>query len=182
VVVPTDTVYGIACSAFDKRAVERVYALKGRAYDKPLPVLIPDASLLPLVGIDVPPEAARLTDKYWPGPLTIVVKTGPLAIAAAHGRSTIAVRVPDHGILRDVLDRAAVPIAATSANRSGHKSITDGTDAIAQFSGEVDVIVDGGPCRVGRESSVVDVTRFPFLVSRVGALSKQELERTLRVG
>lgn len=180
-VVPTDTVYGLACSAFDRDAVERVYELKGRSYDKPLPVLIADASLLPLVGAEFPPEAERLTSRYWPGPLTLVVRTGPLAVAAAHGRPTIAVRVPDHGILRGALDRAGVPIAATSANRSGEPAIFDGAEAVAQFSGLVDLVVDGGRCAVGRESSVVDVTKYPFTVLRVGAVSKADLERALRV-
>jgi L-threonylcarbamoyladenylate synthase len=110
-----------------------------------------------------------------------VVKTGPLAVAAAHGRATIAVRVPDHGVLRQALDAAGAPVAATSANRSGKPSVTDGVEAIRQFTGRVDVIIDGGPCAVGRESSVVDVTRYPFSVLRVGAVSKSELERVLRV-
>lgn len=181
VIVPTDTVYGIACSAFDPHAVQRVYDLKGRSYSKPLPILISDASLLALVAVDVPPEAALLTGRYWPGPLTLVVMTGPLTVAAAHGRSTIAVRVPDHGFLRESMALAGVPVAATSANQSGEDSIVEGAEAIRQFSGRVDLIIDGGRCPVARESSVVDASRYPFSILREGAVSKKDLERCLRV-
>jgi len=110
-----------------------------------------------------------------------VVKTGPLATGASRGKSTIAVRVPDHGVLRDLLQRAGIPLATTSANRSGRPEVTDGADAVRQFSGHVDIIIDGGRCPVGRPSSVVDVTHFPFVVLREGAVSKRELERCLRV-
>jgi len=181
VVVPTDTAYGIACSAFNTAAVRRVYALKGRRYEKALSVLIAEAALLNLIGVDVPPEASALMGRYWPGPLTLVVKTGPLAVAAANGSPTIAVRVPDHGILQKALQKAAVPIAATSANRSGQKSIVNGAEAIRQFEGHVDLIVDGGRCALGEASSIVDVTHYPFSVLREGAVSKKDLERVLGV-
>ena len=181
VVIPTDTVYGIACGAFNAHAVSRIYELKGRSYDKPLPVLIPNADQLSLVAADIPTEAFRLIGGFWPGALTLVFKTAPLASVAAHGRPTIAIRVPDHGVVRTLLDHAGVPIAATSANRSGEEAITQGEDAIAQFKGKVDVIVDGGPCVIGRASTVVDASRFPFMVLREGAIPKKELERCLRV-
>jgi L-threonylcarbamoyladenylate synthase len=181
VVVPTDTVYGIACAAFNPDAVRRVYELKGRRYSKPLPVLISSASQLSLVAADIPDEAFRLIDAFWPGALTLVFKTAPLATLAAHGRATIAIRVPDHGVVRLLLDGAGVPIAATSANRSGEPSLTRGADAVKHFRGKVDVIVDGGDCARGRESSVVDASRFPFSVLREGAISKGDLERCLRV-
>jgi L-threonylcarbamoyladenylate synthase len=181
IVVPTDTVYGIACSAFNPTAIARVYELKGRSYDKPLPIFIPDASQLSLVAADIPTEAFRLVGGFWPGALTLVLKTAPLAAAAAHGRSTIAIRVPDHGVTRTLLDHAGVPIAATSANQSGEPSINNGEDAVAQFKGRVDVIVDGGASLIGRESTVVDASRFPFMVLREGAIPKKELERCLRV-
>src|SRR5262245_2759193 len=130
VIVPTDTVYGIACGAFNPDAVRKVYELKGRDYNKALPILIPDASQLSLVAAEVPTEAFRLIGAFWPGALTLVFKTAPLAAAAAHGRATIAIRVPDHGVVRTLLDNAGVPIAATSANESGRPSITDGAEAV----------------------------------------------------
>jgi L-threonylcarbamoyladenylate synthase len=181
VVVPTDTVYGIACGAFNPDAVRRIYDLKGRSYSKPLPILIPDASQLTLVATDIPTEAYRLVGGFWPGALTLVFHTAPLAALAAHGRKTIAVRVPDHGVVRALLDHAGVPIAATSANQSGNPSITDGSEAVRLFGGRVEVIIDGGVCAIGRESTVVDASRFPFMVLREGAIPKKELERCLRV-
>ena len=181
VVLPTDTVYGIACGAFDPGAVRRVYELKGRSYDKPLPILIPHASQLSLVAAEVPTEAFRLIGAYWPGALTLVLKTAPLAALAAHGRPTIAVRVPDHGVVRTLLDGAGVPIAATSANQSEQPSISEGAEVVRQFEGKVEVIIDGGACAVGRESSVVDASKFPFSMLREGAISRADLERTLRV-
>jgi len=181
VVLPTDTVYGIACGAFDPVAVRRVYDLKGRSYSKPLPVLIPNASQLSLVAAEVPTEAYRLIGAYWPGALTLVLKTAPLAALAAHGRPTIAVRVPDHGAVRTLLDSTGVPIAATSANQSDEPSITEGAEVVKQFMGKVDVIIDGGTCAVGRESSVVDASQYPFSMLREGAISRAELERCLRV-
>lgn len=181
VVIPTDTVYGIACGAFNPEAVRRVYELKGRAYNKPLPVLIGDAAQLSLVAADIPTEAFRLIGGFWPGALTLVFKTAPLAALAAHGRPTIAVRVPDHGVIRSMLDHGGVPLAATSANQSGEASVTEGEEAVRQFKGRVEVIIDGGPCMLGRESTVVDASKFPFMVLREGAIPKGDLERCLRV-
>lgn len=182
IVVPTDTVYGIACGAFNSAAVRRVYELKGRHYDKPLPVLIPDATQISLVAAEIPTEAYRLIGAFWPGALTLVFKTAPLAALAAHGRPTIAIRVPDHGVVRALLDHAGVPIAATSANPSGEASITDGAAAVDRYRGRVEVIIDGGACALGRESTVVDASRFPFMVLREAAIPKKDLERCLGVG
>lgn len=181
VVLPTDTVYGIACSAFSPNAIAGVYELKGRSYDKPLPIFIPSAAQLSLVAADVPTEAFRLIGAFWPGALTLVFKTAPLAAAAAHGRPTIAIRVPDHGVTRTLLDHAGVPIAATSANQSGEESLTRGADVVKQFQGRVDVIIDGGNCALARASTVVDASRFPFMVLREGAIPKKDLESCLRV-
>lgn len=181
VVIPTDTVYGVACGAFNAHAVARIYELKGRSYDKPLPILIPSADQVSLVAADIPTEAFRLMGEFWPGALTLVFKTAPLASVAAHGRPTIAIRVPDHGIVRTLLDNAGVPIAATSANRSGEPAIATGAEAIDLFKGQVDVIIDGGPCEIGRASTVVDASRYPFMVLRDGAIPKKDLERCLRV-
>lgn len=175
VILPTDTVYGIACSVFRLAAIDAIYTLKGRHYNKPLPVLLSGSEQLSLVTVDAPREIGALIRGFWPGPLTLVLKTAPMAMHAARGRPTLAVRVPDHPIARQVLVSAGVPIAATSANKSGGRSMTDGQQVVAAFNGKVDVIIDAGPCAIGRESSVVDASSFPFTIIREGAVPKSEL-------
>jgi L-threonylcarbamoyladenylate synthase len=178
-VFPTDTVYGVGCSAFSAPAIERIYELKGRQYSKPLPVLIESAEVLNLVAAEVSPEARRLTRAFWPGPLTLVLSTAPLALNATRGKTSIAVRVPDHPVALGILAAAGLPLATTSANASGEPSVKTGADAVRQFEGKVDVIVDGGDCPLRRESSVIDATHYPFSILRAGALSAADVERAL---
>lgn len=180
-IFPTDTVYGIACNAFNPIAVGKIYALKGRSYSKPLPILLPESHQLNLVAKEVPPESKKLIDAYWPGPLTLVFKTAPMAAVASHGRHTIAVRVPDHGVVRHILTTVQIPLAATSANSSGKPSLTDGKEAVKLFNGKVDLIIDGGVCEWRKESSVVDATHYPFTVIREGAISKSHLAKQLNL-
>jgi len=179
-VIPTDTVYGIACNAFNFRAVQRVYGLKGRSYHKPLPIFLNSTHQLPLVAKEIPREAGPLIKKYWPGPLTLIFKTLSLALVASGGRETIAVRVPDHGVVKDILDKIKVPLAVTSANISGKKSFRTGKDVRKAFSDKVDLIIDAGRCRLGVESTIVDVTHYPFTVLREGAISKANLLKCLQ--
>ncbi|OVE75262.1 threonylcarbamoyl-AMP synthase [bacterium F11] len=174
-IVPTDTVYGIVCNAFDPRAIQKIYDLKGRNYTKPLPILLSSSQQLGLVATDLPKEIFKLVDSFWPGPLTVVVRTAPIVLHASRGKETIAVRVPDHGVIKKILDEKQIPIVATSANLSGRPSLQRGIDVIDAFSESVDVIVDGGSCPIGQESSVVDATHFPFTVLREGALLKEDL-------
>ena len=181
IVFPTDTVYGIGCNAFRPDAIAAIYALKGRSYAKPLPILVAGRHHLSLVAAEVPKEASPLIDAFWPGPLTLVFKTAPMAIQAARGRSTIAVRVPGNKTARQILEGVNLPLATTSANRSGGLAAVTGRDAVALFRGKVDLIVDGGRCAIARESSVVDASSHPFTVLREGAISKRELEKKLRV-
>lgn len=181
IIIPTDTVYGIACNAFDPHAIRKIYQLKGRHYTKPLPILLDSADQLPLVAREIPQEVYKMVEAFWPGPLTLVFKTAPIALNASKGKDTIAVRVPDHGVVRQLLHVARIPLAATSANLSGEVSIKEGKDAIQQFEGRVDVIVDGGHCHWGKESSVADATHYPFTLLRHGAISKQELTEKLNL-
>lgn len=181
IIFPTDTVYGLACNAFHPAAIARIYKLKGRSYSKPLPILLNDASQLPFVATEVLEEARKLIEIHWPGALTLVFKTAPLALHAARGKSTIAVRVPDHPFARQILSAAQLPLATTSVNISGRKAVVSGEEAKKVFQGKVDVIIDGGPCDIGHESTVLDVTHFPFSVLREGALSKTQLARVLNL-
>ncbi len=181
IVFPTDTVYGLGCNAFHMGAVKKIYALKGRSYTKALPILLGDVSQLPLVASEVLPQVSALTEEYWPGALTLVFKTGPLAMVATRGRSSVAVRVPDHELAHQILTSVHLPLATTSVNTSGEPSITKGADAVKFFKGRVDVIVDGGDCDWMKESSVVDVTHFPFTILRQGVISKTDLAKQLKL-
>jgi L-threonylcarbamoyladenylate synthase len=148
VALPTDTVYGLACRSGHPEAVERIYALKGRPSDKPLPWLVPDAdSALSFVN-QIPRNARRLMDRFWPGPLTLVLGDEP---------RTVAIRLPDHDALREILRRAGGPVVATSANVSGQGAAVDAPEVTRTFDGKVDVILDGGPARLARESTIVRV-------------------------
>lgn len=181
IVFPTDTVYGLGCNAFHLGAIKKIYALKGRSYTKALPILLGDASQLPLIAAEILPQVLSLTDEYWPGALTLVFKTAPLALVATRGRSTVAVRVPDHVLAQQILTSVHVPLATTSVNTSGEPSVTKGSDAVKLFSGRVDVIVDGGACDWRKESSVVDATHFPFTILRQGVISKTDLAKQLKL-
>lgn len=175
VTFPTDTVYGIACNAFHMDAIKKIYKLKGRSYTKALPIFIADAAQLPLVAKEVLPEARTLMKAFWPGALTLIFKTAPLALHAARGKSTLAVRIPQGHFFGKLLAALPFPLAVTSANKSGYPSLIKGGEVTKQFKGLVDIIIEGGSCKIGRESTVVDVTHFPFTVIREGALSKQKI-------
>ncbi|MFN0117563.1 MAG: L-threonylcarbamoyladenylate synthase [Elusimicrobiota bacterium] len=175
IVMPTDTVYGIVCHPFNPEAIKKIYELKGRDYKKPLPILLGNLNHLPLVAEQVLPEAYQLMKKFWPGGMTLVFETAKQALFATAGRDSIAVRFPDYKFNLDLISAFELPLAATSANRSGEESIVQSQAAIDLFRGRVDVIIDGGTCPKLRESSVVDVRRYPFSLIREGAISKKEL-------
>ncbi len=179
VVFPTDTVYGLACNAFNAHGVQEVYRVKGRSYSKPLPVFLADVEQLPLVAKEILPEARSLTKAFWPGALTLVFKTGPLALNATRGKDTIAVRIPKNPLVNQLLESLPFPLAVTSANPSTRPSIKLGSQARKIFQDEVDVIIDGGRCALGKESTIVDVTHFPFSVLREGAIPKQNILEAL---
>jgi L-threonylcarbamoyladenylate synthase len=181
-VFPTDTVYGLGCHLFRRDAVGRVYALKGRHYSKPLPVLIHDLKELSILAESVPKEALPLMKKFWPGPLTLVFKASTLARIATGGRDTIAVRLPKDKFLRGVLRAAGLPLASTSANASGKPACTSGKPVIAQFSGRVEVIVDAGTTEHEVASTVLDLSSYPFTVRREGAVSKHTILQALHQG
>ncbi len=181
IIFPTDTVYGMACSAFKLEGINRIYELKGRDYAKPLPVFLADAEQLGLIANDVPKEATRLIEEFWPGPLTLVLKTAPQALHVVRGKSTVAVRIPDHGLVRQILLAVHVPLAVTSANKSGQPSLKTGHEVAKQFEGLIEAIVDGGSCRIGRESTVVEASQFPFSILRQGSLSKEKLAHALNL-
>ena len=180
VAFPTETVYGLGALAFDQAAVARVFAVKGRPQDNPLILHLASVDDLHLVARDVPQVARELMDGFWPGPLTLVLRRhGRVHDGITAGLDTVAVRVPDHPVALDLIRALGAPIAAPSANRSGRPSPTTAAHVADDFGVDVPMILDGGPTRVGLESTVVDVTaRVPRLL-RPGGISIEELRAVI---
>jgi L-threonylcarbamoyladenylate synthase len=177
VAFPTETVYGLGADALSARAVERIFAAKGRPADNPLIVHLPDAGWVDRVARGLPPLAARLADACWPGPLTLVLDARPgVPGATTAGLSTVAVRVPDHPLARALIRLAGTPVAAPSANLSGRPSPTTAAHVEADLGDRIDWVVDGGPCAVGIESTVVDARGPAPVVLREGAVTREDLE------
>jgi len=176
---PTDTVYGLGADAFRSKAVERVYEIKKRPTHLPLPLLIGDVEQLAVLAAKPLPEIALfLARRFWPGGLTLVVPK------AAHvpgylGNTNIAVRVPAHPICLALIQAINNPLIGTSANISGKPSVVTASEVRQQLGNEVDLIIDGGRCPGGSESTVVDVTGGGAVILRHGIVSQDELDRAL---
>ena len=176
VVIPTDTVYGLAANAFDRAAQQRIYRLKGRSFRKPLIIMPPDIEATRVIA-EVSRDAEKLINHFWPGPLTLVLPATPLGRLVMGGRKDLGLRIPDDPFVRALIDVCGFPIATTSANPSSGKSAVNAAMARQYFEDKVDMILDAGPAHAGRPSTVVDMLRFPYVVIREGCLkSKQLLE------
>lgn len=174
VAFPTDTVYGVGALAFDQRAIESIYAAKDRPVEKAIPVLISDKEDLAKVADDVPLVALRLIDRFWPGPLTVLVPKKATLPEAISATSTVGVRVPDHEVARGLL-RLAGPMAVTSANISGQASPITARQVLAQLGGRIAMIIDGGETPGGIPSTLVDCIGTEIQILREGPISKDEL-------
>ena len=180
VAVPTETVYGLAASGLDAAAVERIYEVKGRPAVKPLSLLVPGKEALALYGKDVPRGAYVLAEAFWPGPLTIVVEADPkIPEIVRAGGATVGLRCPKSDKTLEILKICGLPLACPSANPSGAASPKTAGEAAAYFDGEIDAIVDGGPCILGTESTIVDLSAAPYRILRQGVLPAEEIRRTL---
>ena len=179
VAFPTETVYGLGANAFDARAVARIFEIKARPAFDPLIVHISDDDMLERVAEDVPQNARVLMERFWPGPLTIVLRKGPqIPELVTAGLSNVAVRMPAHPIARALIQRAALPLAAPSANPFGYLSPTR-AEHVARMLGEhVDLIVDGGPTEHGVESTIVMIEPRPALL-RHGAIPIDDIEAVI---
>jgi L-threonylcarbamoyladenylate synthase len=183
VAYPSDTVYGLGAAASDARAVERVFAVKGRGVEKALSLLLADAADLPPLCAEVPFLARVLVQRYWPGPLTLVLRRSPaFESAALSGGDTVAVRVPDHPFLRELIRALGEPITGTSANRSGEPACRTAQEVERELGDEVDLIIDGGPSGEGLESTVVSLTGTLPVVLREGAIPRVDVNRLARTG
>jgi len=179
VAIPTETVYGLAANALDESAVARIFKAKGRPQDNPLIVHVSKiADALPLVE-DFPETARSLAEKFWPGPLTLVLKKSHIVpdIVSA-GLDTVAVRVPSHPVALAVIAAAGIPLAAPSANISGSPSPTAARHVLSDLDGKIDAIIDGGNCRVGVESTVLSLCGQPRLL-RPGWVSVAEIQAVI---
>ena len=170
--IPTDTVYGLAAHGLDPAAVARVFEVKGRPAGMALPLLLADTADLSLCCVDVPDSALSLADAFWPGSLTLVLRrSGAVPDDVTAGGDTVAVRVPDHPVPREIARRLGSPITGTSANRTGLPPATTADEVREQVGDRVDYVLDGGPVRSGVPSTVLDLTRPTPAIVRPGAVS-----------
>jgi tRNA threonylcarbamoyl adenosine modification protein (Sua5/YciO/YrdC/YwlC family) len=179
VVLPTDTVYGVAADAFDPAAVSSLLAAKGRGREMPPPVLVSAISTIDALAVNIPSYARALVEEFWPGPLTLVChQQASLQWDLGDTRGTVAVRMPNHDIALEILERTG-PLAVSSANRTGMPAATGAEQAMEMLGEEVAVIVDGGASPGGEASTIVDATGPQGRVLRRGALSLETLNKVL---
>jgi len=182
VAYPTDTVYGLGAPATDEALVRKLYAVKGRPLSKPLPLLVSDSLMAEWVA-EITPLAHTLMVAFWPGGLTIVMRRKPeFRSLALSGNDTVALRLPDHNVPRDLAKMLGEPLTGTSANRTGVRPPTSAAEVAFQLGEMVALVIDGGKSRGGKESTVIDTTADggPRLL-REGAVPREDLERVLRM-
>ncbi len=178
--IPTETVYGLGANALDADACRRIYEAKGRPQDNPLIIHIPEAGWLSRYCREVPQAAYALAEAFWPGPLTMILpKKDIVPLRTTGGLDTVGVRCPDHPVTLEIIRRADVPIAAPSGNLSGRPSPTTAQHMVEDMNGRIDGIVDGGPCGVGVESTILDLTCTPPRLLRPGGLPLEALQAVL---
>ena len=180
VAVPTETVYGLAGNGLDEKAVAEIYEVKGRPEVKPLSLMVHDAASMERYCESVPPQAYTLAKRFWPGPLTIVMKAKPCVPEIVRaGGETVGLRCPDHPLTLELLEKSRVPFAAPSANPSGEPSPKNADSVLKYFDGKIDAVLDGGECGIGRESTLIDLSRMPYRILRQGALPTDEIADAL---
>ena len=178
--IPTETVYGLGADGTNPAAVQRIFEVKGRPQDNPLILHVTGAQWLPRYCEDIPPVAYMLARKFWPGPLTMILKRQPpVPDETTAGLDTVGIRCPNHPVTLAIIREAGMAIAAPSANTSGRPSCTTAQDVVEDVGGRVDMIVDGGPCTVGVESTVLDLTCKPPRLLRPGGLPVEDIERLI---
>ena len=178
--IPTETVYGLGANALNPEAVKKIFEAKGRPQDNPLIIHVPGPQWLLRYCEDVPPIAYELARRFWPGPLTMILRRKPIVPdVTTAGMDTVGVRCPEHTVTLAIIREAGVPIAAPSANTSGRPSCTTAADVLEDMNGKIDGVVDGGPCAVGVESTILDLTVQPPRLLRPGGLPLEDLEAVI---
>jgi len=180
VAFPTETVYGLGADASSAAAIARLYAVKGRPGDHPVIVHFADAEKAFAWAREVPEAARKLAARFWPGPLTLILKRAPqVSYSVTGGQDTVGLRVPEHPLAHELLAAFGGGLAAPSANRFGRVSPTTAQHVREDLGGDVDMVLDGGPCGVGIESTIVDLSRGAPALLRPGGISPAELEAVL---
>ncbi len=177
---PTETVYGLGADARNDKAVARIFEIKGRPRFDPLIAHVAEPGMVADVAAEVPPAAGELINRFWPGPLTLVLPKRPeVSDLVTAGLPTVGVRMPRHPLALELIHRAGVPVAAPSANPFGRTSPTDAEHVASGLGSKVDAILDGGPCPVGVESTILSLANGTPLVLRVGGLAVEEIEAVI---
>ena len=180
VAIPTETVYGLAANGLDPEAVAKIFLAKGRPQDNPLILHISEASEMERYCHTIPEAAYKLAEAFWPGPLTMVLPARDIVPkCTTAGLPTVAVRCPDNAITREIIRIADCPLAAPSANISGKPSTTTAQHVLHDHNGRIDAIVDGGPCRVGVESTILDLSEKKPRLLRPGGITPEQLTAVL---
>jgi L-threonylcarbamoyladenylate synthase len=176
VAFPTETVYGLGANALDKNAVNKIFEAKGRPSDNPLIIHISRKEQVNSLAKDISTNAIKLMETFWPGPLTIVLnKNEDIPVEVTAGLETVAIRMPDHPVALQLIEKSGVPIAAPSANLSGKVSPTNANHVFVDLNGRISGIVDGGETGVGVESTVIDCTGDVPLILRPGGITKEDI-------
>ena len=178
--IPTETVYGLGANGLDEKAVHAIFEAKGRPQDNPLILHVPGEDWLERYCQDIPAAAYELADRFWPGPLTMILRRKdnvPDAVTA--GLDTVGMRCPSHALCRKIIAAADIPVAAPSGNTSGRPSPTTAQHMLEDMDGKIEAIVDGGPCTVGVESTIIDLTCTPPRLLRPGGVTLEQLRSVL---
>ncbi len=180
VAIPTETVYGLGADGLNKEAVAAIFEAKGRPQDNPLILHIPSDDWLEYYCTEIPPTAYILTKRFWPGPLTLILRRKPIVPdIVTGGLDTVGMRCPAHPLARAIIEQAGVPVAAPSANTSGRPSCTTPESVLEDMDGKIAAVVDGGACTVGVESTIVDMTCTPPRLLRPGGVALESLRAVL---
>ena len=180
VAFPTETVYGLGGNALEEEAAKKIYAAKGRPSDNPLIIHIAEVSALKELASEIPEVAIRLAERYWPGPLTMILpKSEKVPLGTTGGLDTVAIRMPNHPVALQLIRTSGLYLAAPSANTSGRPSPTLAEHVAEDLSGRIDMILDGGMVQVGLESTIIDLTEEIPVILRPGCITKEMLEQVV---
>ena len=175
IIMPTDTVYGIGCDAFNVDAIDELYEVKRRSGTKAIPILLAEVNQLPRIASTIPEQARNLISRFWPGPLTIILPKNRNLPANISPNENIAVRIPDHALTRSVIRMAGGAMAVTSANLSGEAAAINGDEAMRYFDGIVTAVLDDGDSPQKVASTIVDCSGDALKILRAGPISEEEL-------
>lgn len=180
IAIPTETVYGLAGNAYKEEVVKKIFALKQRPFFNPLIVHIKSAAFLPMVASQIPEMAQKLADAFWPGPLTLILnKQAHIPDLVTAGKATVAVRVPHHPLTLALLEKLDFPLAAPSANPFGSISPTRAEHVAGYFTSQLALVLDGGPCEKGLESTIIGFENDLPVLFRHGAIAIEEIEKVI---